>query len=327
MAIRIGALAETITAYGLTTTPDVITFEDTFGSAASLVDTGWVERILTGGSVTKTGSGKVALDTGNTPSPGLAAILRPLDTELDQWYYFRVKAKVLTLPANEQEVFQLNFVTDLGFGQNTLIGVFLESTGEVYTYYSGSPLGTVTPGTDFVLELALRVRVADVDEGGYTELDYQARLDGGAVDEGADINSVASAGRIAAVAVGVLDPSAASGSADFTFCLDEFAYGTYGFIEDGPTEAIDRYGNPVYTEESGVELPAAVQPLAATEDEVNRDTRIQRYHIIVGPDTALDGLTRVEWRGRSLQVIGEPLAFGARGEVHHYEFDAREVVA
>lgn len=90
----------------------------------------------------------------------------------------------------------------------------------------------------------------------------------------------------------------------------------------------DEYGDVTYGEGSGVESPAAVEPLAATEDEIGRDTRVQRYRFTVPPTLAVDGTCRVEWRGKSFSVLGEPLLRNAMGDdVHHLEFEAREIIS
>lgn len=88
----------------------------------------------------------------------------------------------------------------------------------------------------------------------------------------------------------------------------------------------DRYGNPVLVEGTGVAVPAAVMPLDATEQEIAEDRRVQRYRVTVAPDVALTGLARIAWRGRSLEVIGEPIAYSAHGNVHQQEFEVREVL-
>lgn len=87
----------------------------------------------------------------------------------------------------------------------------------------------------------------------------------------------------------------------------------------------DIYGADVYGESAGVEVRAAVMVLDATEDEVSRDTRISRYRIMLAPDAQIGGIDRVVWRGRSLEVIGEPQPNTIGGLAHHFEFDCREV--
>lgn len=87
----------------------------------------------------------------------------------------------------------------------------------------------------------------------------------------------------------------------------------------------DTYGADIYGESPGVVVPAALDVRDATEEEISRDTRVQRYRVTVAPDAVLGGIDRIEWRGRSLEVIGEPQPETLRGSVHHIEFDVREV--
>lgn len=100
--------------------------------------------------------------------------------------------------------------------------------------------------------------------------------------------------------------------------------------EDEPLT--DRYGNPLVVEDDGTDVPAAVQPTSRTtggdaELEIDRDTRIGHYTVLVPPDTNLDGLSEVEWRGLRYTVVGEPQVFTARGgsEAHHLEFRIRRI--
>lgn len=95
---------------------------------------------------------------------------------------------------------------------------------------------------------------------------------------------------------------------------------------------IDDYGNPLDIPSEPVTIPAAVAPLGgggrlgAIELLVGRDTRISTYQITVGPDAMIDGLATFTWRGRAMEVVGEPLAFSSNGTVHHYEFGAKEIL-
>lgn len=92
-----------------------------------------------------------------------------------------------------------------------------------------------------------------------------------------------------------------------------------------PGEDRDRYNNPVNVE-SETTVMAAVAVLDATEDDVSQDQRVQRYRVTVLPNAGVTGLSAVRWRGRTLEVLGEPLEYTAKGEAHHLEFDCREVL-
>ncbi len=89
----------------------------------------------------------------------------------------------------------------------------------------------------------------------------------------------------------------------------------------------DRYGNLVPTETSAAEL-MRIQPqeLGSSEDIINRDTRITRFRVFAGPSSSVTGLSRLVWLGRTLRVDGEPRPFYGRSTLHHYEFDAEEVL-
>lgn len=101
---------------------------------------------------------------------------------------------------------------------------------------------------------------------------------------------------------------------------------TVSLIVVTQTGAEDRYGNETEEEAAAVDVLASVEPLATSESEIGEDVRISRYRVLCSPDAAVDGLARVEWRGRSLEVIGEPkLHVSPRGP-HHFEFEIREVL-
>ena len=100
-----------------------------------------------------------------------------------------------------------------------------------------------------------------------------------------------------------------------------------------PSAVTNRYGDPIDAELPGVEVKAAIQPVggsggvgATIELEQQRDTRISRYVCTVDPTETVDALDRVEWLGRSFDVIGEPRLFMARGLPHHYEFTIEEIL-
>src|ERR1044072_1289594 len=103
---------------------------------------------------------------------------------------------------------------------------------------------------------------------------------------------------------------------------------TYTLYEEGES-GINDYGDPIMEAQTPVTIPAAVQPLGgggrlgAVELLIGRDTRIERYVVTVGPDAAIDGRATFTWRGRAMEVIGEPLAFSSNGTGHQYEVGAR----
>jgi head-tail adaptor len=87
----------------------------------------------------------------------------------------------------------------------------------------------------------------------------------------------------------------------------------------------DRYGDPELTEDAGTRLPAAVQPVQEKENDAAQTRLTSIYRVTVDPAAELDGLSRVEWRSRSFEVLGEPALFTYRNGAHHQEFLMREV--
>ena len=108
------------------------------------------------------------------------------------------------------------------------------------------------------------------------------------------------------------------------------------FVEDDPgspgtDESVDELGNPVPTPdpqapEDTTEVRASVRPVGATEEELGRSTRINHYHVYLPPEVELDGLSRLEWRGKLHQVVGDPEeVHGPGGRRHHQKVLVREV--
>lgn len=86
----------------------------------------------------------------------------------------------------------------------------------------------------------------------------------------------------------------------------------------------DRYGNPIWVDGAPTVVPAHIERMDATEDEISRDTRVSRYRVKVGPGTVLDGRSKITWGTRSLEVMGEPLDESEQG-LRLLEFIAREI--
>ena len=84
------------------------------------------------------------------------------------------------------------------------------------------------------------------------------------------------------------------------------------------------YGDPVDVESAGVTVPAYVEPLDATEDEINRDTRTTRYFVMTGDAVVVDELSRVVWEGESYEVKGEPGRWKNYRGPHHLEFEIQK---
>lgn len=97
------------------------------------------------------------------------------------------------------------------------------------------------------------------------------------------------------------------------------------FAQEGEPSGTSIFGDPEYDEAAGVAIPAHLEPLDATEDEVNRDVRLNRYRVTTELAASLDGLAEVEWRGRRYSVQGEPKLLSSYRGPHHYEFEIRGV--
>ncbi len=86
-----------------------------------------------------------------------------------------------------------------------------------------------------------------------------------------------------------------------------------------------RYGDPVAAESEGVVVRCSVRPFREKELENGQDRRVSTLRCIVSPQVNLDGLTRVEWHGRSYEVWGEPEPWVTRQGVHHLAFTIRGI--
>ena len=97
-------------------------------------------------------------------------------------------------------------------------------------------------------------------------------------------------------------------------------------VHEGEPSGESVFGDPEYDASPGVVVRAMVQPLDATEDEINRDVRLSRYLVTVDDQAQVDGLSEVEWKGDRYSVIGEPRRLvGHLGSTHHQEFEIRNV--
>jgi hypothetical protein len=91
-----------------------------------------------------------------------------------------------------------------------------------------------------------------------------------------------------------------------------------------PSGETSDFGDPLYDEDEST-IAAAVTPLEATEEEINRETRINRYYAMVRPEVEISGIDHVLWEGRRFEILGEPQIFSQRGREHHKRIELREV--
>lgn len=92
------------------------------------------------------------------------------------------------------------------------------------------------------------------------------------------------------------------------------------------TGATDDYGNPTMVDGAPTVVPAHISIVTSTETEILRETRVQIYSVVVSPDAVVDAFSKVEWDGKIMEVLGEPLKYWSRGVPHHCEFQAREIL-
>lgn len=84
------------------------------------------------------------------------------------------------------------------------------------------------------------------------------------------------------------------------------------------------FGVPNREDDDPVVVPALVASLDATEDEINREVRLNRYSVTLAGDVDLKGIDEIEWKGLRYRVIGEPrMLTSYRGELDHLEVEIR----
>lgn len=90
----------------------------------------------------------------------------------------------------------------------------------------------------------------------------------------------------------------------------------------------DRYNNEVEAWDSGVTLPARLQQLDALtlgrELIIDRDTRQTFWKVFMEADAPVNGLSKLVWEGRTLEVDGEPADVADGVGSHHLEFRVKE---
>lgn len=98
-----------------------------------------------------------------------------------------------------------------------------------------------------------------------------------------------------------------------------------------PQETYDRYGNTVYDWTNPQRTTwdrVSVQPVSQTETGTDdaRHTVVTGWRIFsaAGVDIDVRPIDRIEWAGKTLEVVGEVARWPhpiRRGAVHHVEFD------
>ena len=93
----------------------------------------------------------------------------------------------------------------------------------------------------------------------------------------------------------------------------------------------DRYGQPLEHVSAGTEYRADVQALLETrgrdsaELEIDRDTFIDRWHVVLEPWAVINGLSRIGWEGDIFEVVGQPTLYKGRNGPHHIILQIRRI--
>jgi len=95
-----------------------------------------------------------------------------------------------------------------------------------------------------------------------------------------------------------------------------------------PGTATDAWGNqtPDWGAADRLDIPARVQQAAASEDTLDRDQQTGQFLIFLPAGADVAGSDRIEWAGRTLELVGPPAPMDAYTAAHHVEARAREVV-
>lgn len=71
--------------------------------------------------------------------------------------------------------------------------------------------------------------------------------------------------------------------------------------------------------------PADVQQVGSTEDVVLQQRTETRWRVFLRPTAVLTAADRLEWDGKTLEVVGEPDRPRLGGRIHHTEAVVRAV--
>lgn len=87
----------------------------------------------------------------------------------------------------------------------------------------------------------------------------------------------------------------------------------------------DRYGNTTtsWTNAARVELAAWIEQASASENLENRDQLASDWLAIFAPDADVQGRDRIEWDGKTFEVVGPPTPRNTLDGLHHIEATLR----
>lgn len=97
-----------------------------------------------------------------------------------------------------------------------------------------------------------------------------------------------------------------------------------------PGRRVSTSGTPVADWANPIQVgtfQAAVQGLTTTEELGERDGSRSRYRVFMFPDAPVTRSSRLAWRGKTLEIVGEPRTtyIHTENQAHHLELDAKEV--
>lgn len=98
-------------------------------------------------------------------------------------------------------------------------------------------------------------------------------------------------------------------------------------VSDDTLGTTDIFGNPAVSASTSTDYDAWVEPLASTENLVNRDTTISLWRITLPPDAVILSTSTVEYDDMTFRVNGKPRTVHNSRGVHHIEADLQLVEA
>jgi len=101
--------------------------------------------------------------------------------------------------------------------------------------------------------------------------------------------------------------------------FDSLLIHTVSIRTPSPNAGADRYGNPTEDPGTPVDVPARVEQRAASEDVIDRDTRVTRALVFLPTGTNISALSVVAYEGQDWQVVGAPYYVANGAGPHHIQ--------
>lgn len=97
-------------------------------------------------------------------------------------------------------------------------------------------------------------------------------------------------------------------------------------LTPGASLTSDRYNNPVPGGDVTTNEKARIQEKTTEELLALRDTQIGKFDFFGVADSAITGLSRVQWGSRMFRVTGQPNIVDGRYGPHHVEASLEEIL-